>query len=43
MEYPRCVAERITYRNEQNGYSVLKCRAKGFQCARKRQVIVPNT
>ena len=31
MEYLRCVVERITYRNEQNGYSVLKCRAKGFQ------------
>ena len=31
MEYLRCVVERITYRNERNGYSVLKCRAKGFQ------------
>ena len=31
MEYLRCVVERITYRNEQNGYSVLKCRVKGFQ------------
>ena len=31
MEYLRCVVERITYRNEQNGYSVLKCRARGFQ------------
>ena len=31
MEHLRCVVERITYRNEQNGYSVLKCRAKGFQ------------
>ena len=31
MEYLRCVVERITYRNEQNGYSVLKCRVRGFQ------------
>ena len=27
----RCVVERITYQNPQNGYSVIKCRAKGFQ------------
>jgi exodeoxyribonuclease V alpha subunit len=25
------VVERITYQNPQNGYSVIKCRAKGFQ------------
>ena len=31
MEQLRCVVERITYQNEQNGYSVIKCRAKGFQ------------
>jgi len=31
MEQLRCVIERITYQNEQNGYSVLRCRAKGFQ------------
>ena len=31
MEQLRCVVERITYQNEQNGYSVLRCRAKGFQ------------
>ena len=30
MEHLRCVVERITYQNEQNGYSVIKCRAKGF-------------
>ena len=30
MEYLRCVIERITYRNEENGYSVIRCRAKGF-------------
>ena len=26
----RCVVERITYQNAENGYSVLKCRAKGY-------------
>ena len=26
----RCVVERITYRNDENGYAVIKCRAKGF-------------
>ena len=31
MEYLRCVVERITYQNSQNGYSVIRCRAKGFQ------------
>ena len=30
MERLRCVVERITYQNEQNGYSVIKCRAKGY-------------
>ena len=30
MEHLRCVVERITYQNEQNGYSVIKCRAKGY-------------
>ena len=30
MDYLRCVVERITYRNETNGYAVIKCRAKGF-------------
>ena len=30
MERLRCVVERITYQNEQNGYSVTKCRAKGY-------------
>ena len=29
MEKLRCVVERITYQNEQSGYSVIKCRAKG--------------
>ena len=31
MEQLRCVVERITYQNEQNGYTVLKCRASGWQ------------
>lgn len=30
MEKLRCVVERITYHNELNGYSVIRCRAKGF-------------
>ena len=31
MEHLRCVVERITYQNTDNGYSVIKCRAKGYQ------------
>ncbi|MBO5516852.1 MAG: ATP-dependent RecD-like DNA helicase [Firmicutes bacterium] len=31
MEHLRCVVERITYQNVENGYSVIKCRAKGYQ------------
>ena len=30
MENLRCVVERITYQNEENGYTVIKCRAKGY-------------
>ena len=30
MEQLRYVVERITYQNPQNGYSVIKCRAKGY-------------
>lgn len=30
MEYLRCVVERITYQNSENGYSVIKCKAKGY-------------
>ncbi len=29
MDHLRCVVERITYQNAQNGYSVIKCRVKG--------------
>ena len=31
MEQLRCIVERITYQNAENGYAVIKCRAKGFQ------------
>ena len=30
MERIRCVVERITYQNAQTGYSVIRCRAKGY-------------
>ena len=30
MDHLRCVVERITYQNAQNGYSVIKCRVKGY-------------
>ncbi|MBR4575971.1 MAG: ATP-dependent RecD-like DNA helicase [Clostridia bacterium] len=30
MEQLRCVVERITYQNGENGYSVIRCTAKGF-------------
>ena len=30
-EHLRCVVERITYQNAENGYSVIKCRAKGYR------------
>lgn len=30
MDHLYCVVERITYQNEENGYSVLKCRSKGY-------------
>ena len=30
MEYLRCVVERITYQNTENGYTVLKCKAKNY-------------
>ena len=30
VEHLRCVVERITYQNPENGYSVIKCRAKGY-------------
>ncbi len=30
MDHLRCVIERITYQNPQNGYTVLKAAAKGY-------------
>ena len=30
MDKLRCVVERITYENEQTGYTVIKMRAKGY-------------
>ena len=30
MDHFRCVVERITYQNETNGYTVIKCRAKNY-------------
>lgn len=30
MDHLRCVVERITYQNETNGYTVIKCKAKGY-------------
>ena len=30
MEQLNCVIERITYHNEENGYSVIKCHARGY-------------
>ena len=30
MDRLRCVVERVTYQNETNGYSVIKCRAKCY-------------
>ncbi|MGN1167929.1 MAG: ATP-dependent RecD-like DNA helicase [Lachnospiraceae bacterium] len=31
MEHLRCVVERITYQNAENGYTVLKCAAKNYK------------
>ena len=31
LERLRCVVERVTYQNEKNGYSVLKCRVKDYR------------
>ena len=30
MDMLRCVVERITFLNEENGYTILKCKAKGY-------------
>ncbi len=31
VDWLRCAVERLTYRNETNGYSVIQCSAKGYQ------------
>ena len=31
MEQLRCAVERITYRNDESGYTVLRCSARGYQ------------
>ena len=31
MEFLRCIVERITYTNEENGYTVLRTRARGYK------------
>lgn len=30
MDHLRCVVERITYQNETNGYTVIKCKARTY-------------
>ncbi len=30
MDHLRCVVELITYQNADNGFSVIKCHAKGY-------------
>lgn len=30
MDFLRCVVERVTFQNEENGFTVLKCQAKGY-------------
>ncbi len=30
MDHLRCVVERITYQNDENGFSVIRCRAKNY-------------
>ena len=37
MQKIRCVVERVTYQNPENGYSVLKCRVKRFRRKKKRE------
>ena len=43
MEYLRCVVERITYQNADNGYTVLKCAAKNAQDLVTVVGIMPDT
>ena len=39
----RCVVERITYQNAENGYTVLKCAAKSYQDLVTVVGIMPDT
>ena len=43
MEYLRCVVERITYQNADNGYTVLKCAAKNAQDLVTVVGVMPDT
>lgn len=43
MENLRCVVERITYQNAENGYTVLKCAVKNYQDLVTVVGIMPDT
>ena len=43
MEHLRCVVERITYQNENNGYTVLKCAVKDYSDLVTVVVAMPDT
>lgn len=43
MEHLRCVVERITYQNEENGYTVLKCAVKNYSDLVTVVGIMPET
>ena len=43
MEYLRCVVERITYQNTDNGYTVLKCTVKNYSDLVTVVGTMPNT
>ena len=43
MEHLRCVVERITYQNEENGYTVLKCAAKNYSNLVTVVGVMPDT
>lgn len=43
MDHLRCVVERITYQNADNGYTVLKCAVKSAQDLVTVVGIMPET
>lgn len=43
MDYLRCVVERITYQNAENGYTVLKCAVKNAQDLVTVVGVMPDT